>query len=141
MALIDITVPLRPGAVPVYPGDTELMVETVWSQAAGDVNTVSKVVCTAHCGTHVDAPVHFLPDGGGIDSVPLDALVGRAHVVDATGAEGHLDAAAVNRLELPAGAERVLLRTTNGRLWDPPRFTRDFVALTGDGAQALVARG
>lgn len=71
MALIDITVPLRPGAVPVYPGDTELAVETVWSQAAGDVNTVSKVVCTAHCGTHVDAPVHFLPDGGGIDSVPL----------------------------------------------------------------------
>lgn len=47
----------------------------------------------------------------------------------------------MDRLELPAGAERVLLRTTNGRLWDPPRFTRDFVALTGDGAQALVARG
>jgi len=28
-------------------------------------------------GTHADAPLHFIPQGKGIDQVPLDVLVGR----------------------------------------------------------------
>ena len=141
MAFIDITVPLRPGAVPVYPGDTELVVERTSSLRAGDDNNTSKVVCTAHCGTHVDAPVHFIDGAGGIDAVPLEALIGRAHVVDATAVDGHVDAAALDRLGLPDDAERVLLKTASGRLWDRPRFSEDFVAVTEDGARELVERG
>ena len=30
----------------------------------------------AHCGTHMDAPAHFLPHGAAIDQVPLDLLTG-----------------------------------------------------------------
>jgi len=139
--LLDVTVPLVPGAVPLYPGDTELVVTRHQSRAEGAPANVSRITCSAHCGTHVDAPAHFLEGGGGIETLPLEAFVGPARVVDATGVRGHIDAAAVAGVELPPGTERVLFRTTNSRLWDHPRFTEDFVALTPEGAQALVDRG
>ncbi|NAZ85701.1 cyclase family protein [Kineococcus indalonis] len=110
--LIDVTVPLVPGRVPLYPGDTELVVQRHQSLAQDGVN-VSRLTCSAHCGTHVDA----------------------------TGAVGHLDAAAVRALRFPAGTERVLLRTRGGALWDGPAFSERFPALTGDGAAVLVERG
>lgn len=36
----------------------------------------------SHCGTHMDAPRHFLPDGRTLDKQPLDVVVGTAIVVD-----------------------------------------------------------
>ncbi|MCI2240295.1 cyclase family protein [Paenibacillus sp. TRM 82003] len=138
--LIDVTVPLVPGRVPLYPGDTALEVERHQTLAQEGVN-VSRLTCSAHCGTHVDAPVHFLDSAGGIETVPLDVLVGPCEVVDATAPEGHLDAPAVRSLEFPAGTRRVLLRTRGGALWDGPEFSEEFPGLTGDGAAALVERG
>jgi len=139
--LLDVTVPLVPGSVPLYPGDTELDVGLHQSRASGDPANVSRIVCSAHCGTHVDAPAHFLEGAAGIETVPLDALIGPALVVDATRVAGHIDAAAVAGMNLPPGTDRVLFRTSNSRLWDRPRFTEDFVAMTPDGAQALVDLG
>ncbi|WP_432488526.1 cyclase family protein [Kineococcus sp. SYSU DK018] len=137
---IDVSVPLVPGRVSLYPGDTELVVERHQSLAAEGAN-VSRLSCSARCGTHVDAPVHFLEGAGGIETVPLDVLVGPCEVVDATGPTGHLDATAVRDLRFPDGTERVLLRTRGGALWDGPGFSDQFPALTGDGAAALVERG
>jgi arylformamidase len=139
--LIDITVPLRTERVPIYPGDTPLRVERVSSLADGAAANVSRLECTAHIGTHVDAPVHFLDEGGGVETVPLDALIGPAYVVDARAATTHLDAAAVDALDIPPGAERILLLTPNCALWEHDGFTEDFLAVTEDGARVLVERG
>ena len=140
-SLIDVTVALRPGRVPLYPGDTELAVERVQALGRGDPANVSRLECSVHCGTHVDAPVHFIEGAGGVETVPLEALIGPAWVVDAAGAPGHLDAAVVEALDIPRDAERVLFRTRNSALWDAPRFSEDFVAITEEGARALVERG
>jgi arylformamidase len=45
--------------VPLYPGDTELEVTRVQARAEGESANVSKLVCSLHCGTHVDGPAHF----------------------------------------------------------------------------------
>lgn len=37
-----------------------------------------------HGGTHLDAPIHFARGGQAADEVPLERLVGRAYVIDAT---------------------------------------------------------
>lgn len=139
--LIDVTVPLRAGRVPLYPGDTELTVERVQQIRTGDQANVSRLECSTHCGTHVDAPVHFIEGAGGVETVPLEALIGPAWVIDAAEVTGHIDAATVAALDIPADAQRVLFRTSNSRIWDRPHFTEDFVAVTEDGAQALVERG
>src|SRR5947208_1647102 len=101
MEIIDVSVPVRPGMI-TYPGDPEVRLERVSSIADGDVVNLSRLDFGVHSGTHVDAPLHFVDGGRSVESLPLDVLVGPCVVVEG------LDPAAV-----PAGAERVLLKTPN----------------------------
>jgi arylformamidase len=127
--IIDVSVPVRPGMI-TYPGDPEVRLERVSSIADGDVVNLSRLDLGVHSGTHVDAPLHFLDGGASVETLPLDVLVGPCVVVEG------LDPAAV-----PAGAERVLFKTPNGRLWERDEFSEDFVALDAEAARALVAAG
>jgi arylformamidase len=138
--IIDISVPIRPGMV-VYEGDPEVHLNRALSIADGATANVSRLDFGVHSGTHVDAPVHFVEGSAGAEALALDALVGPAHVVDATGVQRVLDEAALRRLELPERAERLLFKTTNSRLWERREFTREFVRLSGDAARYLIGRG
>jgi arylformamidase len=138
--MIDVTVPLVPGRVPLYPGDTPLVVERAQERTESSPN-VSKLVCSVHAGTHVDAPVHFLDVADGIESVPVDTLIGATWVVDARNVWGSIDAAALAELAIPPEAERILFRTRNSELWDDPRFIEDFIFVAPDAARLLVDRG
>ncbi|MBI5288673.1 MAG: cyclase family protein [Chloroflexi bacterium] len=139
MEIIDISVPIRPGMI-VYDGDPDVHMERVKTIAGGSSANVSRVDFGVHTGTHIDAPVHFIDGAPAMESVPLDALIGPAHVVDATGLASHIDATALSQLAIPP-AERIIFKTNNSRLWDLDRFSADFIALTGDAAAALVQRG
>ena len=123
-----------------YPGDPEVRLERVKSMGAGDSYNLSRLDLGLHSGTHVDAPLHFLDGGADVPSLPLDVLLGPAVVMDALAVEGKLDARALDGLDLPAGAERVLFKTTNSALWARDAFAESFVALAEDGARALVER-
>ncbi len=138
---VDVTVPLLPGRVPLYPGDTDLEVRRQQHRAQGDPANVSSLTCSLHCGTHVDAPVHFFDGEPGVDTVRLDTLIGPVWVADATGVPGPIDGAALAGIDIPDGAERVLFKTSNSALWDAPRFVEDFVFLTPDAATAMARRG
>jgi arylformamidase len=41
----------------------------------------------SHCGTHMDAPFHFLPDGATLDQQDLSVCVGPATIVNIAPAE------------------------------------------------------
>jgi arylformamidase len=127
--IVDVSVPVRPGMI-VYPGDPEVRLERVSSIAYGDGVNLSRLDLGVHSGTHVDAPLHFVEGGASVETLPLDVLVGPCVVVEG------LDPAAV-----PAGAERVLFKTPNSRMWERDEFSEEFVALDGHGARALVERG
>ena len=103
-----------------------------------DVNATALTV-SVHAGTHLDAPFHFLPDGAGIDAVPLDRFMGPAlvHHVDA---DRLITEAHVNAIPLD-GATRVLFKTRNSALLKRRDFEPDFVAFSVGAARALVARG
>lgn len=141
MAIHDITVPIQVD-MPIYAGDPDVELERASSIADGGHANVSKLSMGVHTGTHVDAPVHFIEGAPGMESVSLDALCGPAVVVDGTSISGgsigesHLEA-----IEIPEGAERVLLKTRNSELWNQKEFTRDFLRLDGSGARFVVARG
>jgi arylformamidase len=137
---IDVSVPVRDGMI-VYAGDPEVRIERVTDISRGDPANVSRMELGAHTGTHVDAPLHFLDGAPGVDRLALDALIGPAVVADARGARGDVDAAALAALDVPAGTERLLLRTRNEGLWDRDGFTRDYVGVTDDAARALVDMG
>jgi arylformamidase len=138
MPIFDCSVPLRPGLV-TWPDDTKYELSPTKSLAT-DGAEVSRLTCSTHTGTHIDAPRHFVPGGAGIDALPLEALVGPALVIDLTSIEGnliepdHLAAAGL------AGQTRVLFKTRNSerRLLDQPEFTEDYVCLSLAGARWLV---
>jgi arylformamidase len=138
--IIDVSVPIREG-MPIYDGNPSIHLSRATSIEDGaDVN-VSRLDLGVHTGTHVDAAVHFLPDGAGAEELPLDALIGPAVVVDATTLTGPIDASSLGSLDLPEGLIRLLLKTPNSELWSSDEFTRNFIRLTGDGARFLVERG
>ena len=141
MALHDISVPIRHG-MPIYEGNPGVELERVSSIADGDPANVSRLTFGVHTGTHVDAPLHFVEGAPGAEGILLDALVGPAVVVDATKvASDALGEDELAALDIPEGAERVLLKTRNSELWARTDFTRDFVRLDGSGARFVIGRG
>jgi arylformamidase len=139
--IIDVSVPIREG-MPIYPGDPAVRMELARSRRTGDPANVTRLDFGLHSGTHVDAPVHFLDDGSGVDELPLEAMLGPADVVDATSVEGRaIDESALRTVAVPDDCVRLLLKTRNSRLWDREGFSEDFVSLDASGAQYVVDRG
>ncbi|MBI4493643.1 MAG: cyclase family protein [Chloroflexi bacterium] len=139
MQLYDVTATLRPG-MPTYDSEPGPELTPLSQIAWGDEANVSLVRLGAHTGTHVDAPLHFLPGGDDVARLALEALVGPAIVLEL----GQVDAvtgAALEAGNLPAGVERVVLKTRNSALWADARFHTDFAHLTLEGAEWLLRRG
>ena len=139
MAIYDVSVPLHPG-MPTYAGEPGPCLEFRSSMARGDPINLSTLSLGSHTGTHVDAPHHFLDGALTVEALPLNALVGPAHVCEHSSAS-HITAADLDRAGLPADARRLLLKTSNGRFWDDAAFHSNFVALAPDAAPWLVDCG
>lgn len=104
-----------------------------------DVNATALTV-SVHAGTHLDAPFHFLPDGAGIDALPLERFIGPALVHQVDDADRYITEAHVNAIPLD-GVTRVLFKTRNSALLKRRDYEPNFVAFSVDAARALVARG
>ena len=141
-AWIDVTAPLNPATTPTYPGDTQPKFEFLRSFDKGDKVTLSSYLMTAHAGTHVDAPLHFVAKAASIDQVPLATLMGQARVIDCSPNVVAIDAAELNKHNW-RGAKRILFRTRNSRnSWMAvPTFHQDFTYLAPDAAQLLANTG
>jgi arylformamidase len=119
--MIDITRSLSNGH-PNWPGDTPFeLVQTAGIREGSSVNIMS-LRTSNHCGTHVDAPYHYLADGPRLGSIPLTTLIGRCLVIDAQGYDA-VPVAVIQGVEtLP---ERVLFYTGQPANWAdfPETFT------------------
>src|SRR5881392_871141 len=141
MNIYDITVPIR-SAMPVYEGDPGVKIDPWSAFAKGDSSNVSVLNFGAHTGTHVDAPAHFIEGAPGVPSLPLDALVGEALVVEVPAGARAIEESHVEEFS-HGGAARVLFKTRNSAFWDDPRgrFREDFTYLSPGAARTLVLRG
>jgi arylformamidase len=142
MKIHDVSVTLQDG-IPIWPGNPAFELVRVNDMAGGASSNVSRLSLGCHTGTHVDAPIHFIPGTPGVDTLPLAVLTGPATVfqVTTTPADGdNISAAALQRAGIPPGTLRVLLRSRNSELWKqgPHEFRADFAGITADGAQWIV---
>ncbi len=142
MHIYDISLPISPGMA-VWPGDPPVELDRVQKMEDGAHANVTYLHMSAHTGTHVDAPYHFL--GGNamsVDRLPLKLLTGRAYVVEIAD-EDLITARVLETTEIPPRTRRLLFKTRNSSYWDKPssQFQKEFVALSADGAQHLVERG
>ena len=122
-----------------WPGDPVVSIPRISDMDGGDVANVRRLSMSAHTGTHMDAPLHFIGDGASIDAMPLDAAVGPARVIEID-APDVIGPPELDRHDIRAG-ERILLRTGNSeRCWRTRCFLKQFVHIAPDSAEYLASR-
>jgi arylformamidase len=136
---IDISVPVSPGATPLWPGSTPITFDAWSSLAAGDPVNETVVRMSVHTGTHVDAPAHFLKEGATVEQLDPGAMLGPCRVTAFPGVRT-ITSVLLEEAEIPAGTERLLLKTDNELRWSP-RFDDAYTALDPGAADWVVARG
>ena len=140
--------------IPAWPTHARFGRTLYEDYAAGDVARHYGLTISEHTGTHMDAPLHFIPDGPthyGTDKIPLDRLMGRAATVPVTdlGPGDLLTADRVRAWEGEHGpieaGDKVLLRYGWDQRWatgpEGRRFLEDWPGLSGEAAEYLVEKG
>jgi arylformamidase len=137
---IDISRPVGP-ETPIWPGSPGVNLVPLMQVASGDVANVSRIDIEAHTGTHIDAPRHFVEGGATVDAIDLEVLIGEVVVAEVQGDK--IGAAELERLALPMGTRRLILRTgaSHDARYESAPFRQDFPALTADGARWVVEHG
>jgi kynurenine formamidase len=146
MRLIDLSHPIRPFADNPYaqfPAGPKTMMGV--TNLFDDVGWFSRAwYLGEHCGTHIDAPIHFNPSGMPVDRLPLDWLYGEAVVLDFVHKTAGEDvtaaevAAVVDGLGGLHDARIVLVRSGRSRLWGTPAYHRDMVNMTPEATAWLL---
>lgn len=141
MKFLDISLPVSPD-LPVWPGDPPIILQRYRSISQGNASNDTRLACSVHAGTHVDAPAHFLEKGATIEQLPLDILIGPALVAELPQIDV-ITPEILNALPIRSETTRLLFKTKNSALWaEPnPRFNPDYVALSAEAARWIVRKG
>jgi arylformamidase len=137
---IDITTTIT-NAMVTWPGDESVQVFAASSigKHGSDAN-VTNLSLSAHTGTHIDAPLHFLPDGKDIAALELDDLIGPVRVIHITDPQ-QITFTELKEYTIDRG-DRVIFRTRNSDTdWTMEPFREDYVYLSTNAAQYLVSLG
>lgn len=138
MKTIDVTRPVFTNMT-VYPGDDGVLIERVSSISSGKKANISSVHMGVHTGTHVDAPLHFIDGGKGIDQLDISLFTGKVTVIDA-GTEKHITRRILENISLN-GIKAVFFRTVSSKISLDKPFDMDYACLEPDAAEYLVKSG
>jgi arylformamidase len=123
-----------------WPGDPPVEIKRVKNLEQGDNANLSMISMGAHSGTHMDAPLHFLREGIGIDRMPLDTTVGRARVIEIQDTD-LIKPEEISEHRIRYG-ERILFKTRNSsHVWQTDKFVEDFVFISNEAAHLLAKLG
>lgn len=97
----------------------------------------------SHCGTHMDAPRHFCPEGDTLDKQDLGVCVGLAHLVNLAPAEpmqliGVADLGSLADSIEPSA--RLLFRTDWHKRYGTPEYRDELPRISLELAQWMVAK-
>ncbi len=106
LRIIDITKDLI--TTEPYPGDPAPELSVFASIAGGDSCNLARLYTTLHCGTHADAPLHFIENGKTINSVPLGKFLGECRVIEV---DTEMITGEYVDKHFPKGTKRVLIKS------------------------------
>ncbi|MBF0312884.1 MAG: cyclase family protein [Oligoflexia bacterium] len=143
--LYDISIPLDapPDSYPIWPGEDHLKIQTMKNHQEHNVH-VSSLSLGAHLGTHLDAPLHFCPNGNTVGDIPLEKLIGPCLLLEISEADCPNNkiapSALIHHSDLLKQHKKILFKTSNSReqLLHRP-FTTNYTSLSEDAAKYLVS--
>ena len=143
MRTYDITLTISPDLV-VWPEDPPIDIHRVSKIEDGEISNVTRVNMSAHTGTHVDAPYHFIEDGDTVENLDVDMLMGRAYVLHIPDDVDIITAEMIESSTIPPRTKRVLFRTRNSNIWangGSADFDTNYAALSPEACDVLIRRG
>ncbi|WMJ73297.1 cyclase family protein [Cytophagaceae bacterium ABcell3] len=136
---IDITYPITNGMAH-WPGDVDVQVDKLSDMDKGNEANVTKVSMSAHTGTHMDAPKHFINQGKTLDHLPFDALIGPVKVIPISN-KTSITQEELTKHNLRPG-ERILFKTANSETdWTRKPFNEGFVYISTEAGLYMVEKG
>lgn len=140
MQFIDLTYPIEHGmshfTAPWHP---DVSVEKMGS--IEKVGRETRKICLGtHSGTHMDAPLHFIPGGNSIDQIPLETLIGNVTILrfPDLAENGCLTR---KMLEMYPLSQRIIIVFGWGRNWNTDSYYKGYPFISMDAAKYLVEKG
>ena len=100
---------------------------------------VSAWQINSHCGTHMDAPLHFVDSGKPIDQIQPQVFIGPCEVIDLSDEPEELfEVAAARGYE---GTQRLLLKSSHSRPASNNTYRPHNLLMTDEAAEVLVSSG
>lgn len=150
--VIDLSRPIHTN-MPVFPLVAKTYVGVyvghMDSLRPGNISSQSNIfMMSDHAGTHIDAPLHFNPDGKGIDQMVLDLMVGPAVMQDFSSKRSG-DSVSVqdvkNRFDTikvnPRDLKYVLFRTGAAEYYNTDQYWSYYLEIHVDTVEWLLDQG
>ncbi len=133
--IVDLSLPVTPSMPGVQIAPCKTRPVDGW--------TTTTLTLYSHCGTHMDAPIHFLDDGATLDHQDLAACCGPARVVNITPVEPKM-LIGIKHVTDALGqlfpGDRLLFRTDWYLRFGTPQYRNDLPRISIELARWLVAQ-
>ena len=142
--IIDLSLGLHDGMI-TYPTAVHHKFESsIIGRIAIEGRETRKFTMGSHCGTHVDAPRHFIPDGNTIEDYDLNDLIGEALMIDfgivnpdrifqIQDLQQYVDKIRTEKIK------RVLFRTWWSRFWNTKQYYKAWPYFSGEAMDLLIS--
>jgi arylformamidase len=104
-----------------------------------DSVNVSAFTMSTHCGTHTDAPHHFIDEAERLEEINLDAYLGPVTVYEIKDVEGPLKPKHLEKVKF-GNTQRLIIKTQCSQLPDD-QWPKSFVYPTPEAAEWMVDQG
>lgn len=135
MKIIDLTHNFTK-TMPAFPGDDPpLLIEE-----RDDDNKIVhyRIETGMHIGTHMDGPLHMVPNGRMLSEIDVSAFIAAGHLIDAR-KKARLDASLIADIDI-SPRDCVLFYTGWDERFDSPDFYTSYPVMTEKLAHALTAK-
>jgi len=137
MKIYDLSVSIYHGMLK-WIDDQDVELTQTASIRNGDRFNFSRLTCSSHTGTHIDAPYHFTMNGKTVDTLSLYDLIGDALVVQVNA--DTISAEALQNIDFKT-YKRILFKTKNAELLKKETFNPEYVSLDYSAVELLVKNG
>ena len=126
----------------VWPGSPGYSSVLLSDKSQGDFATNSKIEFDVHLGTHLDAPLHHIPNGKSIENLDLTKCLGICAVLDFRGISRITGQDIREKLERSPELRqnKLLFKTDNSSILtkSPEQFYKEYSALDKSAAQFVA---
>ncbi len=140
---IDATQTLQDGMA-YWPGQDAPQFKLSASLENGDMANLTQLNLSAHTGTHMDAPLHFVAGKKDISEMPLEAMTGNAklfEIITGKNITKENIISAEKRVGNIKKGDKILFKTHfSSKNWIMEPFDENYPALAKDAAEYLVEK-